>query len=245
MYRLLQYIVVVWVLLLKCAVLQAKQPFSKDIWLNETNVAVKVNCLVQDKHNYLWLGTDDGLFYYNGRTFSQVETKTDIPVTAISISGENKIIGFGDGTLGTWDGVTFRMKKLQGTVPAEAISAIQVLADNIFILSTVGQGLFFMHHGYCTPYTMANGLSDDYVYSIISPAKNVLLAATDQGINEVIFSENKLSVTHYTTANELPDNIVRVIRPMQDKHWSWLGTHQGGGCFVLQQNEANMDTGCR
>jgi ligand-binding sensor domain-containing protein len=228
MYRLLQYIVVVWVLLLKCTVAQARQPFSKDIWLNETNVAVKVNCLVQDKHNYLWLGTDDGLFYYNGRSFLQVETKTDIPVTAISIAGENKIIGFGNGELGTWDGVTFRVKKLQGNVPAEAISAIQVLADNIFILSTVGQGIFFIHHGYCTPYTMANGLSDDYVYSIISPAKNVMLAATDQGINEIIFNENKLSVTHYTTANELPDNIVRVIKPMQGKHWSWLGTHQGG-----------------
>lgn len=228
MQRSLRYIIAVWVLMLVCFYTQARQPFSKEVWLNETNVPVKVNCLAQDKYHYLWLGTDEGLFYYNGRTFFQVKTDTDIPVTAVSVSGDKKIVGFGNGKVGIWDDVTFRMKKLTGAVPSEAISAIQVLADNVWILATVGQGLYLAHHGYCTQYAMANGLSDDYVYTITSPSKNILLAATDQGINELTFKDGKLSVKYYTTANELPDNIVRVIRPMRHKHWSWLGTHQGG-----------------
>lgn len=227
MRRLLQYLIV-WAGLLSCSAVQAHRPFSKDIWLNETNVAVKVNCLVQDNDNYLWLGTDEGLFYYNGRVCSQVNTDTDVPVTAISISGNKKIVGFGDGRLGIWDGAAFRLKKLQGDIPAKAISAIQVVADNIFIIATVGQGLYLVHHGYCSHFTMANGLTDDYIYTIISPATTVLLAASDQGVNEIRYANEKISVNHFTTSNGLPDNIVRVIKPMQQKHWSWLGTHQGG-----------------
>lgn len=229
MQRLYRYIILsgLW-LTLGCASALAGRPFSKDIWLNETNVSVKVNCLAQDSYNYLWLGTDEGLFCYNGRQFSQIKTDRDVPVTAISVGEENKIIGFADGRLGVWDGVTFRLKKLDGTVPAEAISAIHIITDNVFVLSTVGQGIYLVHNGYCTQYAMANGLTDDYVYTLLSPAKNVLLAATDQGINEIQFAGGKITVKHYTTASGLPDNIVRVIRPMQQKHWSWLGTHQGG-----------------
>lgn len=215
-------------LLLKCNIVQAYQPFSKDIWLNETNVAVKVNCLARDEYNYLWLGTDDGLFSYNGRAFSQVTTDMDIPVTAISISGDKKIVGFGNGRIGVWDGVRFRLKKLYGEVPAEAISSILVITGNVLVVSTVGQGIYVVHDNYCRQYSMADGLTDDYVYTIVSPAPNVLLAATDQGINEITLKDGKLSVSHYTTASGLPDNIVRVIRPMKNKHWSWLGTHQGG-----------------
>lgn len=148
MQRPLRYIIAIWVPMLVCFSMQARQPFSKEVWLNETNVAVKVNCLVQDNYHYLWLGTDEGLFYYNGRTFFQVKTNTDIPVTAVSVSGDKKIVGFGNGQVGIWDDVTFRMKKLTGVVPSEAISAIQVLADNVWILATVGQGLYLADHGY-------------------------------------------------------------------------------------------------
>ncbi|MBW7914835.1 MAG: hypothetical protein H3C54_14290, partial [Taibaiella sp.] len=58
MQRPLRYIIAIWVPMLVCFSMQARQPFSKEVWLNETNVAVKVNCLVQDNYHYLWLGTD-------------------------------------------------------------------------------------------------------------------------------------------------------------------------------------------
>lgn len=228
MQKLLRYISIVLMLLVATADVLAWQPFSKDVWLNETNVAVKVNCLAQDDDGYLWLGTDEGLFCYNGRRFSQIMIERDVSATAVSVHKDLVLVGFADGRLGSWNGIQFRMIPLSGAVPGEAISAIHVTADNIFILSTLGQGIYLANHGYCTQYTTANGLSDDYVYTITSPAKNLLLAATDQGINEIIFSGKDFKVNHYTTSVGLPDNIVRVIRPMKDKSWSWLGTHQGG-----------------
>lgn len=228
MHSLLRYIVITVQLFFITIEVTAHQPFSKDVWLNETNMAVKVNCLARDNHNYLWLGTDEGLFCYNGRQFNVAGNVTDIPVTAVSVYGDIILVGFADGRLATWDGVSFRMMAMSGTVPTEAISAIHIIANNVFVLSTLGQGLHLVHHGFCTRYTTENGLSDDYVYTIVSPAKNLLLAATDQGINEIRFNGEGFSVSHYTTVTGLPDNIVRVIRPMQKKCWSWLGTHQGG-----------------
>lgn len=228
MLRLILYIICVLLLLPESSTATAYEPLSKDVWLNETNVAVKVNCLVRDEYNYLWLGTDEGLFCYNGRAFSQVKTGIDIPVTAISISGNKKIVGFGDGTIGVWDGTSFRLKKMYGQAPAETISSILVVTGNVLIVSTLGQGIFVVHDNYCKRYSMSDGLTDDYVYTMVSPAPHVLLAATDQGINEISLKNGKVSIKHYTTSGGLPDNIVRVIRPMKSKHWSWLGTHQGG-----------------
>src|SRR5690606_2875818 len=138
------------------------------------------------------------------------------------------LAGFGNGSLGVWDGAVFRPGKLYGDLPQEAISSIRVIADNFFVIATVGDGIFLVHNGFCTSFNMSDGLSDDYIYSIVSPASGLLLAATDQGINEIRFAGGKISVQHYTTADGLPDNIVRVIKPMRVKKWSWLGTHQGG-----------------
>lgn len=228
MRRLLFHILVTFVVATTCNYLYAGRPFSKDIWLDETNVSVKVNCLAMDSENYLWLGTDEGLFSYNGRQFRSVKTGIDAPVTAIAVREGKVLAGFGNGMLGVWDGVAFRTVALSGTVPAEAISAVHIVAGNIVVLSTMGQGIFLVHDNYCTRYTMANGLTDDYIYTIVSPARGLLLAGTDQGINEINTSGGKVAVSHYTTSGGLPDNIVRVIRPMQKKCWSWLGTHQGG-----------------
>lgn len=241
MQKLLRYISIVLMLLVATADVLAWQPFSKDVWLNETNVAVKVNCLAQDDDGYLWLGTDEGLFCYNGRRFSQIMIGRDVSATAVSVHKDLVLVGFADGRLGSWNGIQFRMIPLSGAVPGEAISAIHVTADNIFILSTLGQGIYLVHHGYCTQYTTAHGLSDDYVYTITSPAKNLLLAATDQGINEIIFDGKDFKVNHYTTSVGLPDNIVRVIRPMKEKSWSWLGTHQGGIALYCSKNVASVD----
>ena len=205
----------------------ARTPFSKDIWLNESNAPVKVNCLLIGPQGRLWLGTDEGLYNYNGRFFTAVTTVTR-SVTAMALNGGNLLLGFNDGGTGVWDGEQFSVKKLTGNIPREAISAIHVVAGNTVLLSTVGEGLYCVQNNYCTQYNSGSGLSDDYVYTILPVAKNSILAATDQGLNELTFRDGKIAASQYTTANGLPDNIVRVMRPANVGHWCWIGTHQGG-----------------
>lgn len=207
---------------------QQSTTLSKDIWLNEINVAVKVNCIEFDKDGYMWAGTDEGLYTYNGRSFSLIKTGNENAVTAISILGDGILAGFHNGELGFWDGQQYNKIPLKGTLPTDAISSIKVLSANVFILSTVGSGIYFVFQNNCTQYNTSNGLSDDYVYTILNADKHTLLAATDQGINEIILKDKQPSIKNYTTADGLPDNIVRVLKPLPGSSWSWIGTHQGG-----------------
>src|SRR5690606_29799335 len=155
---LIHHIILILAVVLAAAPSFAQQLFSKDIWLDETNMPVKVNCLAMDGDNYLWMGTDDGLFHYNGRRFGHVPTGIDAPVTAIEVYRTMVLAGFGNGSLGVWDGAVFRSRKLYGDLPQEAISAIRVLADNVFVVSTVGQGVYLVHNGFCTSFNMSDGL---------------------------------------------------------------------------------------
>lgn len=207
---------------------QVSTTLSKDIWLNETNVPIKVNCIEFDNHGYLWAGTDEGLYTYNGRSFTLINTGTTNAITALSVCGESILAGFQNGDLGIWDGRNFSLIPLKGAQPQDAISAIRVLSANVFILSTVGSGIYFVFQNNCTQYNTENGLSDDYVYTLHNAGKNILLTATDQGINEITLNDKNIAIKNYTTAEGLPDNIVRVLKPMPYGTWSWIGTHQGG-----------------
>lgn len=221
---------VVYIFMLLCSMLNvnAQEPFSKDIWLNEAHARVKVNCMAKDILGYTWLGTDEGLYRYSGRQLKLIETPVFMPITALSANGSNIIAGFEKGAIGIWDGHKFSLKELHGEVPHEIISSIYPVGYGIYILATLGDGLYMVQNNYCTNYAIVDGLSDNYVYKIYSPAKGILLAATDQGINQIRMINGRLEFKSFTSSDGLPDNIVRVLQPFKDKTWIWIGTHQGG-----------------
>lgn len=207
----------------------AQRPFSKEVWLNETNTPVEVNCIALDDAGYMWLGTEQGLYQYDGKDIRPIKTIDKLSVTAISAFYNNLYIGFDDGTFGMISENNFVKRNLSGPSPETAINDITIMAGNNVLLSTAGQSIFLVNHNSSYRFTTAHGLSDEYIYTTVFPEKYIALAATDRGINEVIINANKsISVHVYTTANGLSDNIVRVIKPMKEKCWSWIGTHQGG-----------------
>lgn len=214
----------------------AQAPFTRDIWLNDANTPVKINCLEKDGTGFIWLGTDEGLYKYNGRIFTPVATIAGVSVTALAADSNRLIIGFEDGRLGLFENEHFTEYRLKGSLPVESISSIRVIKGNTFLAATVGSGLYAVCNGLCRQYNVSSGLSDDYLYTLAACKANTLLVATDQGINEVFKDRDTFRITHYTTANGLPDNIVRVIRPMKNKSLNWIGTHQGGIAFYCSKS---------
>lgn len=215
--------------------LQAQQPFSRDIWLNDANTPVKVNCIEMDSTGYIWLGTDDGLYRYNGRSFTQIPTNTPQAVTSLTIYNDLVLAGFDKGAFGIWDGDVFTLSQLAGEAPAEIITDIYTAGAGVYWLATSGDGLYMVSNNYCTRYTTEDGLSDNYIYTILSPSPKTLLVATDQGINQIRVVKDGLDINNFTTADGLPDNIVRCIVPMKKWGWSWIGTHQGGLGFYCSK----------
>lgn len=211
--------------------------FSRTVWLNETNTPLQVNCLLQDSTGYIWLGTEEGLFRYDGHNATKITTAHATSVTSLSVYGSKLLIGFKNGEIGEWDGYNYQNKKLTGVTPQATISSITPIFNNVYIVSTLGEGIFLMFNGYCTQYTSDSGLSDDYIYSLHKAKNGLFIAITDQGINAISVQQENISIKHYTSKDGLPDNIVTSISNIKHSSWSMVGTHQGG--VALYCNKKN------
>lgn len=216
----------------------AFKPFSKEVWLNETNTPVEVNCIVMANDGIIWMGTSDGLYWYDGIEAHYLHTYDNVSVTALKTTKQKLYIGFENGTMGTVDNEKFYPWKYSGKSPKTSINSIETLPGNTLILSTAGEGIFLVNHNFSYRFTLAHGLTDEYIYTTVFPDSITTLTATDRGINQVTLNKkDPIAVRSFTMSDGLSDNIVRVIKPMPDKCFSWIGTHQGGLSLYCSQRE--------
>lgn len=217
------------ILLFVASSIAAQEPLSRDLWLNEAGAPVKVKDIAQDPQTgYIWLATDEGAYCYNGLSFRHIEDSTRVGITAVEIGKDKVWLGYKDGRIATVQHGVHHWEKMKGQPIKTAIADIQVRTDNMIWVCTEGEGLFFIVNNDAVAYDKRKGLSDNYVYTYASIDTNRILVATDNGINELTLGGTGIRAKHLNTSNGLPDNIVRVVKPVPDICWSWIGTHQGG-----------------
>lgn len=228
---------------------QAQRPFSRELWLNENNTPVRVNAVMQADDGIVWLGTESGLFRFNGRQFVQIPDSMRNAVTAIGGRGKDLWVGFQDGSLGKLENSVVKRIGFSGPKPSSAITSIFVAGDGIIYASTEAQGIFMIAFSTSFNFSTAQGLSDNFVYNIAATSDHSLLAVTDQGINELQYDRGNISVIKSTTSDGLPDNIVRVLTKTGKGRW-WLGTQDGGICLydehsrsIIKQKAASWQWG--
>lgn len=94
---------------------------------------LSVQALLQDREGYLWAGTEDGLYRYDGREFQRFDLRQGLPSTLVT-----RLLQTGDGTLwvGTFSGLARKIPggRFEGVggqvgLPVEAVTALQVGSD--------------------------------------------------------------------------------------------------------------------
>lgn len=230
-------------LLLVSISVSGQQPFLKDIWLNENHVPVKINVLLKDDKGYLYAGTDMGLYRFNGSTFKKMADEEQSPVTALSLHRNTIWIGYKSGKTGLVSKDSIILFRDHRTPFSSAISSIKPFPDGTFWLGTE-QGITIVSKDRVKNYTSKNGLSDDFIYSLNFSGNKHILAGTDQGINDFTLANGVIRNHIISTENGLPDNIVRVIKPIPGKNEYWIGTQQGGVTIYNadQQKLKNLPT---
>jgi len=211
---------------LAATAISAQTPFSKEFWLNESNMPVKVNALMYEDEGYMWLGTEHGLYKFNGRTFTSIADSIRQPVTAIGVTGHMIYVGFKNGVVGVYNDGRVAELKIRGARPLSAITSLHINGPLLWI-TTQDEGVFVVVNGVGVQYSADDGLTDNFVYDALVGLKEVMLT-TDRGINHLQWEGEKPVVKVFTTSHGLPDNIVRVMRPIAGTRTSWLGTQQGG-----------------
>ena len=210
-----------------CAQMRAQKPFVRDFPLLEVSTGANVNALEQDKTGYIWIGTDSGLFRYNGQAFMRVYDSVHIPVTAIAIAGDDVWVGYSNGMIGTVAGGAIKKIEIKNG-PTCKVTSLKTNGCNLLIAGTDEQGVFFIMNHIAVAINSANGLSDNSVYGFSVIGHKSIVAGTDMGMNEIRLQDGKPVVTVYDTKQGLPDDIVMVSKKDRGSGLYWVGTQQGG-----------------
>ncbi len=223
----------VWLLAVLCATVKsapAQQPFMQQYWMNENYTPVPSYALLQDSFGYIWVGTAQGLFRFNGEHFTKITDTNRIPVTALAATFGKIWMGYKNGASATVSG------RLQHIVPGSRQHSLrggilQLIPDDSgdTLWAATGNGLAILYGD--TGKILLNtrsGLSDTYIYSLCRLPGGCLLLGTDNGINDVSWNGTEPVVHTINTKDGLPDNIVQVIRQIPGQAKYWVGMQEGG-----------------
>lgn len=174
---------------------------------------VAVNIITQDKLGFLWLGTSEGVYKFDGKTAVQIGKDNPIlkkDITALFIdSKETAWIGTKQGKV-----YSYKNNKIDSVIISknneEKITSICEI-NSAICFGTYGNGIYICNNNQVTNINSENGLGDNVVYKITTDTKNSLWCATDGGITEIKDLTTKPKFNIISNKIGLPDNIVRDV----------------------------------
>lgn len=216
----------VLLLLLSATVIKAQRPFIQDIWMNENRTPLRSNVLLLENSGYLLVGTDQGLYRYNGAVFRAVKSTERSPVTALGERNGEVWVGYKNGKLARLLQDSLRPFVPPQYKPSAAVNTI-LPQDSALWLGTE-DGILRVSSTKTIVYNTGTGLSDDFIYQLAFTGEQQLLAGTDQGLNVLTLKGEKAALRYFSTEQGLQDNIARVIKYSGQPGAYWVGAQQGG-----------------
>lgn len=213
---------------------RAQQPFSRDYTLSESATPTKVNAIVQDDIGNIWLGTDLGLYFFNGQVIRKLtdtingKDSSCKAVTALTSAHGRVVVGYSNGKLAeiiNYEAVELHIRNAR---PTSSITSICLEASGIMFVCTEEEGIFFVMNNIGLNLNSSKGLPDNFVYKVSVLSDERILLGSDNGIADIEWQHNKVNIQSFTSTQGLPDNIVRVIKPIPNTPWYWLGTQEKG-----------------
>lgn len=201
-------------------------------YLTEDNRTVNINCIFKSTSGFIYIGTNNGLFKFDGENFNKIFFKNkDFRDTVTAITEDNsKTIwtGFNSGRLAKIEnGILTYINPEEGN-PSAKISSITVDNNNNLWYAAYGEGLYYTYNNHHYLLNEINGFIDLNISSICKTTNNEILAATDQGI--AICSVGAKKVRLITTAHGMPDYMVTHISPSSNNRY-WIALQDKGFCL--------------
>ena len=208
--------------------LLAQTPLFNKTVLNINEVNYKIKCLTNDKEGYLYLGTDKGVFYYDGFHFVylNINASNAISVNKLLFDKSNNLwIGDNSGKVYCYkfnskSNDVHKMYSLKSS-----ISDIIEGADGKVWISTYGDGIAFIENEKLTRLENSQKPIDAYVYSF-SFINNEIWYATDHGIG-IINSNTHLSKP-FQFNKLIKDEIITSLNYDEKFSLLYIGTQSKG-----------------
>ena len=201
----------------------------------------KVSRTIQDKQGLLWVGSNRGLFVYDGFGFREAELPDSLnlqEVTSLAVDHSGMIwAGFSNGSI-----VTGHEKGFVRFTPPEGLPRVPVTAllfepDGTFWMATYGEGIYFYRDDRLFNINTDDQLGDNYIYTLALGDNGMVWAGNDAGISVCSAKGKKKVFKHYSTPEGLPDVIVQSITKARSGGY-WIGMQEKGICYFNPLKES-------
>jgi ligand-binding sensor domain-containing protein len=213
---------------------KAQQLGYKSFKLEDENQPFKINCLFKTTEGYMYTGTTNGLYSFDGIKFKKIsfsKSGSRDTVTAVFQNKDGQIwVGCKSGRLAKKINSSLQYFKPEEGNPAAAITSFVLDKFNNIWFGTNGEGIYYFSNSHLYLVNSENGLSDLHVRSLSLAQNGDILAATDQGINVCSLSAGKVKVRVIGPRNGLPDYYVTAITPAGNNSF-WIGMQEKGFCL--------------
>lgn len=212
--------------LMSLTIMSNAQRFSlRKLNPSSDNNVIEFFCTAQDEQGFIYLGTNQGLYLYDGSNFKTILSSNQ-KITALHHFDNKLYIGYQNGSV-------LKIRNPQYVQPIYSylnlgsineISQIETLFDKrSVVFATKGSGLFILNGNSKKQLNAKQQLSDDYIYGLIQDKKKLWIA-NDKGIDIInLGTEKNEPIAHWDTQDGLPDNIVSSIAIAPSKKWIGLG----------------------
>ncbi|MEM7368388.1 MAG: two-component regulator propeller domain-containing protein [Bacteroidota bacterium] len=215
-----------------------------------------VHCLLQDRHGFIWIGTQNGLNKYDGHRFELYLSQSRTG-SSHGFIGKNITSLFEDRAGNLWvgtrkQGINFKEKgtsQFHNLQEDSAFLAIQgyditdIFEDRagMIWITSVGGGLLSYNPIADTSYryTSSNGLTTDILFDIVEDSQGTLwVAGAGDGLNNLEKGEKEFSQTHVNLPNA-PNMSGYRKTLFLDGEELWIGT-EGTGLYRMSISDRNF-----
>jgi ligand-binding sensor domain-containing protein len=197
--------------------------------------SITAQLIFKDHNGFLWVGTNTGLFRFNGLKAQSIALPGDslLEVTAIGEDADATIwVGFQNGAIAIVRNNEAKWFKPEEGLPKVAITSFYCDKAHRIWFGTAGEGIYYQDGRHLYNVNDRDGLTDNYVYTLTGDSSNTIMAATDRGLSFVTAKESEKQVKIFTSKEGLPDNIVRSITTSDLPGYWWVGMQDKGFCLL-------------
>ncbi len=169
---------------LSCSVLAQSLELRYD--LPRQLKASQISCLYKDPAGSVFLGTEKGLFSFDGRdwnVFSLPDSLEKKEILAITSYHQNQLIGLDNGTLLLFNGYSFKPFFPQVLSLSHPIQKFVFSPNQDLLIATYGDGLHILHtDSSVTHYSLKQGFPSQDIYDVSITRTGLICLATDRGL---------------------------------------------------------------
>ena len=216
------------------ASVSGQKVYFKSIVMPDEIQQTSITGLYQSDNSFMWIGTDKGLYRFDGNDFVYFhcnEKQAPLQISAIYMSSDLVLwVGTRTGSIYQLMGDSLQLFSPEEGNPKVAITGFASDKSGNLWFSTYGEGVYYYNGKHIYNVNTDDGLTDNYCYTVIPDDNGKIWTATDGGISICSIENGKKDIRKITTTEGLPDNIVLSLRMVGANIWA--GMQDAGICKV-------------